>query len=124
LRGLHFQKEPYAEDKLIHCLKGRVFDVIVDLRKDSPTFGEHITAELCVGKGLLAPKGCAHGFLTLEDESELLYCCTTAYHADSASGIRWNDPALNIEWPFEPIVISKADETRPTLEEMHALSLL
>jgi dTDP-4-dehydrorhamnose 3,5-epimerase len=111
LRGLHFQSDPHAEDKLVRCTAGAVFDVIVDLRADSRTRGRWLGVELTAGNrhALWVPKGFAHGFLTLTEGSEVLYMMTVPYAPGSASGVRWNDPAIAIEWPLEPKYISDRD---------------
>ena len=118
LRGLHLQREPHGETKLIRCVRGHVFDVIVDVRDGSPSYGqwhaEHLSAEN--GLGLYVPGGFAHGFMTLMDETELLYQMADPFVPASAAGIAWNDPALAIGWPLEPIVISARDRSLPTLK--------
>lgn len=111
LRGMHFQRSPHAEAKLIRCLKGAIFDVAVDLRDDSPTRGTWIAREL-VSTGptsLFVPAGCAHGFMTLTDDTEVLYLLSRPYVAGSASGLAWDDPALGISWPMAPLVMSARD---------------
>jgi dTDP-4-dehydrorhamnose 3,5-epimerase len=111
LRGLHFQAAPHDEDKLVRCTRGGIFDVIVDLRPESPSyrrwFGTELTAEN--HRALYIPKGFAHGFLSLLDETEVFYMISVAYVAGAARGLRWNDPALEIQWPFTPRVISARD---------------
>ncbi len=111
LRGLHYQEAPAAETKIVHCVAGSIYDVAVDLRRDSPTFRRWQAVELSAmnGQGLLIPKGCAHGFLTLADESAVLYQIDTRYDAERARGVRWDDPAFAIEWPFPPQVIAERD---------------
>ena len=101
LRGMHYQSAPYAEDKLIRCTKGKLYDVIVDLRRKSATFKQWIAVELTEENRLMlyVPKGCAHGFQTLEDNTEVFYQMSEFYHPDSACGVRWNDPAFKIQWP-------------------------
>jgi len=113
LRGLHYQEYPYAETKLIQCVTGQVFDVVVDIRKDSPTFGQHLS--LLLGpqhlyQGVLVPKDFAHGYLTLEPNSTLLYFMDQPYVPGAAKGIIWNDPTLQIDWPSKPLVISDRDK--------------
>jgi len=102
LRGLHYQTPPYEEAKVIRCLSGRVFDVIVDLRRDSPTFGSWISFELdaAVDELLYVPEGCAHGYQTLTDDASLHYLISQPYHPEAAAGIRFDDPALAISWPL------------------------
>lgn len=117
LRGLHFQYPPHAEMKMVRCLKGRIFDVVVDLRKDSPTFlkyhAEELTAENA--RMLVIPEGCAHGFQTLEAECELLYLHTAFYEKTAEGGLRHDDPALNIQWPLPITDISDRDCNHPHL---------
>lgn len=111
LRGMHFQHAPRAEGKLVRCVRGRVFDAIIDLRQNSPTFKQSFTVELCEDddRGLYVPPGVAHGFLTLTDHVEMLYSLTEAYAAELADGVRWNDPAFAIEWPEPVLLISERD---------------
>ena len=115
LRGLHFQQVPCAEVKVVRCLRGAVFDVAVDLRKESPSyrqwFGMHLTAS--GGESLYVPEGCGHGYLTLEDNSEVMYLASRPFSAEHASGVRYNDPAFGIQWPMEAAVISDADQSWP-----------
>ncbi len=111
LRGMHFQKAPHEEAKLVRCTRGSVYDVIVDLRPESETFrswaGVVLGAEQ--GNAIYIPKGFAHGFLTLEDESEVFYQLSEIYSPSSAAGVRWNDPAFGIVWPGDVAVISERD---------------
>jgi len=113
LRGMHYQKHPYEEIKIVRCTKGKIFDVIIDLRIDSNSykkwFGIELTAEN--HKMVYVPKGFAHGFLTLEDESEVFYQMSDCYMPDSASGIHWNDDSIGIKWPRTPSVISSQDDS-------------
>lgn len=115
LRGMHFQKAPYAETKFIRCTRGSIFDVVVDLRRDSSTFchwvGETLSAEN--GIALLVPPGFAHGFETLEDESDVLYQITPAYEPGFGDGVRFDDPAFAIRWPSAPIAMSERDAAYP-----------
>jgi dTDP-4-dehydrorhamnose 3,5-epimerase len=122
LRGLHFQEGDSAETKLIRCSRGAIFDVIVDLRPDKPTFLQCAHFELLPDRAnmLYVPPGCAHGFLTLDDASEVYYEITPPYRPDASAGIRWDDPALAIPWPFKPVVISERDRKLPTAEEYFA----
>jgi dTDP-4-dehydrorhamnose 3,5-epimerase len=101
LRGMHFQRPPHAEDKLVRCTRGAVFDVALDLRPDSPTFKRWHGVELSADNGaaLYVPAGCAHGFQTLADDSEVLYLISTPYAPDHAAGVRFDDPAFGIAWP-------------------------
>jgi dTDP-4-dehydrorhamnose 3,5-epimerase len=111
LRGLHFQAAPHAEDKLVRCTAGAIFDVIVDLRPGSPTlhrwFGTELTA--LNRRSLFIPKGFAHGFLTMRDDSEVLYMMSVPYAPGFDRGVRWDDPTLGIRWPAQPTVISQRD---------------
>jgi dTDP-4-dehydrorhamnose 3,5-epimerase len=111
LRGMHLQAAPHAEAKLIRCTAGRVYDVIVDLRPDSPSFRRWHGMELSARdlRLLYVPEGVAHGFVTLEADSELFYQMSCAYHPESAMGVRWNDPAFGVRWPVRPEVISARD---------------
>jgi dTDP-4-dehydrorhamnose 3,5-epimerase len=118
LRGMHFQVPPSAETKVIHCLAGAVFDVLVDLRPGSPTFRETFTAEISAGNGIgvLAPPGCAHAALTLTDDVAVLYQIDRDYDPAAARGVRWNDPAFSIAWPFQPELISERDAAWPDFQ--------
>ncbi len=121
LRGMHFQKEPYAQAKLVRVLSGTVLDVVIDIRKDSLTYGRHIAIELSAEnkKQLFVPRGCAHGFLVLSHEgAEFLYKCSNYYNKESESGIRFDDPALGIDWriPREEISVAEKDLARSYLE--------
>ena len=111
LRGMHFQAAPKEEPKLVRCTAGRVFDVAVDLRRSSSTYLGWVGVELSAEKrnALFIPAGLAHGFLTLEDGSEVYYQMGAVYDGALQRGVRWNDPAFAIAWPFEPIVISARD---------------
>ncbi len=111
LRGMHFQSEPYAEAKLISCCAGAVYDVVLDLRPESPTYLRWFAAELTASnhKMLYVPTGCAHGFQTLVDASEVSYQISQAYRAESARGVRWNDPRFGIEWPLRDPILSPRD---------------
>lgn len=116
LRGMHYQIEPYEEVKIVRCTKGSVYDVIIDLRPDSPTFKKWESIELTDDNRLMLyiPKGIAHGFQTLEDNSELLYQMSEFYVAEYARGVRWNDPAFNIKWPIaHNLIISPRDQSYP-----------
>lgn len=112
LRGMHFQYKPYQEIKLIRCIKGSVYDVIVDLRKDSPTFLQHFGVELSAANMLMiyVPEGFAHGFQTLEDNSELLYHHTEFYTPNADGGVRFDDSTLNIQWKMPPVNLSPKDQ--------------
>jgi dTDP-4-dehydrorhamnose 3,5-epimerase len=115
LRGIHYQVEPHAEAKLVRCTRGAIYDVVVDLRKQSPTFKNWIAVTLSAEKRNMVyiPEGCAHGFLTLGDSSEVFYQMSEFYHAESARGVRWNDAAFQISWPESVTVISERDRTYP-----------
>src|SRR5262249_12099237 len=119
LRGLHWQDPPHAEEKIVRCTRGAIFDVIVDLRRDSPTFGRWCGAELTADNrvSLYIPTGCAHGFQTLEDGCEVFYLVSAPYAPASARGIRWDDPALGIAWPLRPTAISPHDAALPRLAD-------
>jgi dTDP-4-dehydrorhamnose 3,5-epimerase len=111
LRGLHYQAEPHAEEKLVRCTRGAIYDVIVDLRRDSPTFKRWAAEELTAGnhRMLYIPKGLAHGFLTLADGTEVFYQMTESYHPRSARGVRWDDAAFGIRWPLDEPTLSERD---------------
>jgi dTDP-4-dehydrorhamnose 3,5-epimerase len=111
LRGLHYQAAPAGEPKLVRCTRGVVFDVAVDLRKDSPGYCRWIGAELSAenGRALFIPEGCAHGFVTLVDASEVFYQMGAAYAPELARGVRWNDPAFAIAWPIQPSTMAPRD---------------
>jgi dTDP-4-dehydrorhamnose 3,5-epimerase len=118
LRGMHYQAAPHAEAKLVRCTKGAVYDVVLDLRPHSATFKGWIAITLTAEKRntVYIPEGCAHGFLTLEDATEVSYQMSEYYNAESARGVRWNDPAFKIVWPEEVKVISDRDRTYPNFE--------
>jgi len=122
LRGLHFQQQ-HPQGKLVRVIKGKVFDVAVDIRKSSPTFGKWFGIELSEEnkKQFYIPPGFAHGFLSLEDNTEFLYECTDYYYPDDERGIIWNDPTINIQWPLEKrdkLIISDKDKSLPAFEEV------
>ena len=118
LRGLHFQAAPHAEEKLVRCTAGAIFDVIVDVRTDSPTYRRWFGTELSASnhRALYIPQGFAHGFISLADDAEVFYMISVPYAAGFARGLRWDDPALGIEWPMEPSVISARDAAYPLLD--------
>jgi dTDP-4-dehydrorhamnose 3,5-epimerase len=118
LRGMHLQRPPHEEAKLVRCLTGSVHDVVVDLRSGSPTQFVPVAVELSAERrnALYIPEGFAHGFLTLEDGCELEYLISAPYEPGAAVGVRWNDLALGIDWPFEPAVISERDAAFPDLD--------
>jgi dTDP-4-dehydrorhamnose 3,5-epimerase len=111
LRGLHFQRPPRAQAKLVRVMAGSIFDVVVDLRQGSTTFGRHHTLTLSaeVQNQLFIPEGFAHGFLTLEPDTHVCYKLTEYYHPEAEGGVRWNDPELGIDWPGVPAVIAERD---------------
>jgi dTDP-4-dehydrorhamnose 3,5-epimerase len=115
LRGMHYQQLPHGETKLVRCTKGAMFDVAVDLRPESPTFRQWFGVELNDRnhRALYIPAGCAHGFLTLEPDTEVLYMISGAFVPEAASGVRWDDPAFAIDWPASPVVISERDAMYP-----------
>jgi dTDP-4-dehydrorhamnose 3,5-epimerase len=119
LRGLHFQAAPYEEVKLVRVTRGSVWDVIVDVRPESPTFKKHfgVTLSAEAGNALYIPKGMAHGFQTLEDATEVFYQISAFYAPEAARGYRWDDPAFAIPWPEPPSVISDKDRNLPFFEE-------
>jgi dTDP-4-dehydrorhamnose 3,5-epimerase len=119
LRGMHFQAEPHPEAKLVRCARGAIYDVIIDLRPSSRTFKQWIAVVLTAANHhmVYVPKGCGHGFLTLENETEVFYQMSEFYHPELARGVRWDDPTFQIAWPGEVEVISERDRTYPNFEE-------
>jgi dTDP-4-dehydrorhamnose 3,5-epimerase len=115
LRGMHFQKAPHQETKLVRCTRGAIYDVIIDLRPDSPTYKQWIGVELSESnyRMLFVPEDFAHGFITLEDNTEVTYQVTQYYTPGAEGGIRWNDPAFHIAWPIQPVVVSGKDQAHP-----------
>jgi len=115
LRGMHFQAAPYEEAKLVRCIRGAIYDVIIDLRPESPEFKRHVAVTLSAenGKMLYVPEGFAHGFQTLEDNTEVFYLMSRPYAAECARGVRWNDPAFGIEWPPAQRIILERDQRYP-----------
>ena len=115
LRGMHYQVAPHEEAKLVSCPRGAIWDVAVDLRPDSPTRGKWTALELRQGSPLTLyiPEGVAHGYITLEDDSEVHYLVSASYRPDAARGVRWDDPALGITWPLTPSVINARDRSYP-----------
>ena len=118
LRGLHYQTGGHGESKLVQCLRGRIFDVAVDLRRDSPTYRRWFGIELspALRRMIFIPEGCAHGFLTLEPSSDVFYVMGHPFVPEAGRGVRWNDPAFGIAWPAPPRVISPRDESYPDHE--------
>ena len=126
IRGMHYQKPPFAESKLIRCVQGSVYDVAIDLRKNSPTYLQYFGAELSAEnlKCILIPKGFAHGFQTLEDNTSLIYHHTNYYTPNTEAGIRYNDPVLNIPWTLPAVSISPKDLIHPLINtNFQALTL-
>lgn len=124
LRGLHFQRPPHSEDKLVSCTLGRVFDVAVDLRRGSPTYLHWAAVELDETRAFHIPKGCAHGFQTLSEEAHLVYLHSEYYAGEAEGGVRFDDPALAIAWPLEPSNLSDRDLSfAPIDEEFESLAL-
>ena len=115
LRGMHYQDQPFPEAKVVRCTKGSIFDVVIDLRPASPSFRKWVGVELTADnhKSLYVPEGCAHGFLTLAEDTEVFYLMSESYHSELASGVRWDDPAFGVIWPAEVDVISERDRTYP-----------
>ncbi|WP_298936937.1 dTDP-4-dehydrorhamnose 3,5-epimerase [uncultured Ruegeria sp.] len=122
VRGLHFQAPPRAQVKLVRCGRGRLFDVVVDIRKGSPTFGQWVGAELSFENGLmlLVPAGFAHGFMTLEPDTEIVYKCSDTYAPETEGALRWDDPEVGIDWPLKEIEkkLSDKDLIAPLLSEL------
>lgn len=120
LRGLHYQAPPFALGKLVSVLRGRALDVAVDIRFGSPTFGQHVTVELSAEnhKQFWIPVGCAHGFVALEDDTLFAYKCTNVYSKEHDRGVRWNDPALGIDWGVDNPMVSPKDAEQPFLKEI------
>jgi len=118
LRGVHYQAAPFAETKVVRCTSGAIYDVVLDLREQSPTFKQWFATILNAENrhSVYVPEGCAHGFLTLKEDSEVLYQMSEFHHPDAARGVRWNDPAFQIAWPEPVEVISERDRTYPDFE--------
>jgi dTDP-4-dehydrorhamnose 3,5-epimerase len=114
LRGMHYQLAPKAETKLVRCIRGALYDAILDLRKDSPTFGQSFGAEITAEnrRMMYVPKGFAHGFITLEDNTEAFYFVDEFYAPEQERGVRWNDPKFNIHWPIQPVILSDKDRNQ------------
>ena len=121
LRGLHFQKPPYCQSKLVRCIKGAVLDVAVDIRKGSPTFGKYVAVELTEDnhRQFFVPRGFAHGFAVLSDEAVFQYKCDNFYNKESEGSVAWNDPQLGIDWriPFDKVLLSEKDKLSKNIAE-------
>ncbi len=122
IRGLHYQLSPFAQGKLVACVSGRIFDVAVDIRKDSPTFGKWVGEELSEENGrlLYIPSGFAHGFMALEENTRVLYKCTAIYHPGSERGLAWNDPGVAISWPDQNPIVNSRDAIFPNINTIEA----
>lgn len=120
LRGLHYQKKPFAQAKLVRVLKGKIFDVVVDIRQGSPFFGKSasLILEDASNEILFISEGFAHGFLTLSDEAQVEYLCSEVYSSENERGLIYNDPALNINWPLKNPILSKKDSSYPPLKNI------
>ena len=125
VRGLHFQSAPFAQDKLIRVIRGRIIDVAVDLRQSSPTFKHYVAVDLSYDnwRQLLIPIGFAHGFVTLEPDTQVLYKVTNFYSPEHDHGVAWNDPELNIDWQInkEEAILSDKDQKLPLLSQVNSL---
>ena len=123
VRGLHFQKPPHAQAKLVRVVKGKVLDVAVDLRKDSPTYGRHVAVELSEDnhRQVFIPKGFAHGFSVLSEEAVFQYKCDDYYAPETEGAVAWNDPELNIDWrvPADMMILSEKDKRHPELKDLN-----
>jgi dTDP-4-dehydrorhamnose 3,5-epimerase len=119
LRGLHYQRNPHAQGKLIQCIKGKIFDVAVDIRKGSPTFMQWISSELSEENNRMfyVPPGFAHGFIVVSDIADVIYKCTKEYSPEDDRGIIWNDPDIQIRWPIQEPVLSEKDSRHPLLRD-------
>ncbi|MFY8189743.1 MAG: dTDP-4-dehydrorhamnose 3,5-epimerase [Bacteroidia bacterium] len=119
VRGLHFQAPPFEQGKLVRVVAGAVRDVVVDIRKNSPTYGQHFSIDLSAENQLMfwIPPGFAHGFETLTDNTIFLYKCTNMYHKNSEGGLFWNDPAIGIKWQTQDAIVSEKDMILPTLKD-------
>lgn len=124
VRGLHWQEPPHAQDKLIQVLDGAIFDVVVDIRRNSPTFGRHVAVELTAqsGRQLLAPRGFAHGYCTLQPDTRVFYKTSAYYNPQAEAGLAWNDPALGVDWPVREAqaVLSERDRQWPPFSQLRS----
>jgi dTDP-4-dehydrorhamnose 3,5-epimerase len=115
IRGMHYQVSPALEAKLVRCTRGAAFDVVIDLRAESPTYGQWISAQLTAenGRMLYVPEGCAHGFQSVEDNTEIYYMTSALYHPQAVRGVRFDDPAFDIQWPLPATLVSQQDRNWP-----------
>lgn len=120
IRGLHFQMEPHGEALLVRCVRGEIFDVIVDLRRSSPSFGDYVSNILSAANNEMVhvPTGCAHGYAVLSDEAEVIYTMDSPYKPNFESGIRWDDPTVNIDWPIDDPLVSNTDSELQYLSDL------
>ena len=118
LRGMHYQRPPHAEAKLVKCVRGALYDVVLDLREGSATFGQYQSFELTAENRSMVyiPEGCAHGFMTMEDNAEIMYLVSASYAPDAEAGVRYDDPHFNIKWPMSPVEISAKDRHYPDFD--------
>jgi len=125
LRGMHYQLPPKAETKIVRCIRGALYDMILDIRPDSPTFGRSFGAKLTAEnrRMMYVPKGFAHGFITLEPNTEAFYFVDEFYAPELERGIRWNDPKFQFDWPHEPAVLSDKDRNHPDFDETYHLAV-
>ena len=123
LRGMHYQEPPHAEAKVVRCTRGAIYDVVVDLRPYSQTYKDWVAVVLTAEMRniVYVPEGCAHGFLTLKDNTEVFYQMSESYHPEYARGVRWNDPAFRIVWPSKVEVISERDQAYPDFEQVQCI---
>lgn len=127
LRGLHYQLPPHSEVKIVRCIRGSLFDVILDLRPDSPSYCQWFGVELSGDnrRMIYVPRGCAHGFITLEQNTEALYLTSNYYFPSAERGVRYDDPRFSIQWPIEPVEVSEKDQEWPDFEpEFHGVILM
>ncbi len=126
LRGMHFQAPPHHETKLVRAVRGRAYDVVIDLRRDSPRCGSWVAVELDAEamNAVFVPAGCAHGFLTMQPDTDLLYQISPLHVPGRAQGVRWNDPAFAVHWPAEPALMSAPDAGWPVWSAQQAVSLM
>ncbi len=123
LRGMHYQLAPNAETKLVRCIRGALWDCLLDLRPESPTFGQWFGEELSAEnrRMMVVPKGFGHGFISLSDDTEAFYFVDAFYAPDQERGVRWNDPKFNIKWPIKPVVVSEKDAAHPDFDPAYHL---